>query len=410
MRLRAIAIGLGVLASLDAAADTIGTVALAPPHGPVAPADLSRALEQAAAGAGDRVVLEPVARAQAAIAAGAVTVEQLAQFRRVGEVAAEGWRAYLQVAAEFAEARLGAARRDAEDLLALDGGIELYADVSLRLGAVLDQLGQKAQAADAFRLAAALDPGRAVTTAEFSPDVVAAFDQARAAAVPTALVTIHSDLGAQIELDGRAIGSAPTQGQLAIGPHVVVARAPGRRARGVAFAVPPEGTLVDVALDPDGAPLVIDVGAPDVIAAQSIDAALVYGEVDGVVLAAVVARGGGTSLLGQWCAGAPGGGVRCTPVVEVGFRGDELALAATRMWTTLRDARGAARYPPSLPLDPRLVSARGGGDRCGVCRSPWLWGGVGAAVIAAGVTIAVVAGGGARQPVVTVDPGPFTTP
>jgi hypothetical protein len=405
MRLGAIAIGVCALAGV-VRADTIGAIPIAAPRSPVGAAELGRALEQAGAGAGDRVVLDPVARAQAAIAAGAVTVDELARFRRVGEVATEGWRAYLQVAADFAAARLGAARRDAEDLLALDGGVEVYADLSLRLGAVLDQLGQKGDAALAFRLAAALDPGRAVTTAEFSPDVVAAFDAARAAKVPTALVTIRSEPGAQIEIDGRAVGPAPTQGQLAVGPHVVVARAPGHRARGVAFAVPPEGTLVEVALDPDGAPLVVDVGAPDEIAAQSIDAAQVYGEVDGVVLAAVIARGGGTALLGQWCSGAP---VRCTPVVEVGFGGGELALAATRMWQTLRDARAAARYTPSLPRDPRLVSSGHGDDRCHVCRSPWLWGGVGAAVIAAGATIAIVAGGGAKQPVVTVDPGAFTS-
>jgi len=402
-----IAIGI-LLAGLGVArADTIGAVPIAPPKGPVGAQELGRALEVAAAGSGDRVVIDPVTRARDAIDAGAIPVEELAQFKRVAEIAAEGWRAYLQVAAEFAAARLGAARRDAEDLLALDGGIELYADVSLRLGAVLDQLGQKAQAGEAFRLASALDPSRTVTTAEFSPDVVAAFDAAKAATVATALVTIRSEAHAQIEIDGRAVGAAPTQGQLAIGPHVVIARAPGHRARGVAFAVPPEGTLVDVALDPDGAPIVIDVGAPEVIAAQSIDAALVYGEVDGVVLAAVVAKSGGTSLLGQWCAGSP---VRCTPVVEVGFQGSELSLAATRMWTTLRDARGAARYPPSLPSDPRVVSGSGGDHRCKLCRNPWVWAGVGAAVIAAGVTTAVVAGGGSKQPHVILDPNDFTTP
>jgi hypothetical protein len=405
VRAAALAIAIGSTAAA-ARADTIGVVALAPPHGPLARADLGRALEVAAAGAGDRAVIDPVSRADHAIAAGAVPAGELARFRRVAEVSAEGWRAYLRVAADFAAERLSAARRDAEDLLALDGGTELYADVSLRLGAVLDQLGQTAQAAEAFRLAAALDPSRAVTTAEFSPDVVASFDKARAAQVPTAAVTVRSDAGAALEIDGRAAGAAPIEVQLAVGPHVAVARAAGHRARGVAFAVAPDGAQIDVSLDPDGAPAAIDVGTGPDPAAASIDAALVYGEVDGVVLAAVVAREGGTALLGQWCAGAP---VRCTPVVEVAYRGDELGAAATRMWTTLRDARASARYQPSLPVDPRLSSSGGGdGGRCRLCRNPWVWAGVGALVIGAGVTTAVVAGSGTKQPVVSVDPGAFT--
>jgi hypothetical protein len=408
MRLRAgvLAIALGIVTSATARADTVGVIALAPAHGPLARADLARALEVAAAGTGDRALVDPISTADHAIAAGAVPAGELARFRRVAEVAAEGWRAYLRVAADFAAERLSAARRDAEDLLAFDGGAELYADVSLRLGAVLDQLGQKAEAGEAFRLAAALDPSRAVTTAEFSPDVVAAFDAARAAQVPAAAVTIRSDAGAQIEIDGRAAGAAPVEAQLAVGTHVAVARAPGHRARGVAFAVTAEGAQIDLALDPDGAPTAIDVGTGADPAAASVDAALVYGEVDGVVLAAVVAREGGTALLGQWCAGAP---VRCTPVVEVAYRGPELGAAATRMWTTLRDARASARYQPSLPVDPRLTSGGGGdGGRCRLCRNPWVWAGVGALLVGAGVTTAVVAGSGTKQPVVTVDPGAFT--
>src|SRR5450432_1372719 len=136
--------GLGVRA---ARADTVGAVALAPDKGPV-PADA-------------------VARARDAIEAGAIPVAELARFRRVAELSAEGWRAYSQVAADYAASRLGAAREGAEGLLAVDGGLEIYADVSLRLAAVLDQLGRKEPATQAFRIAAAIDPGRPVTTAEF---------------------------------------------------------------------------------------------------------------------------------------------------------------------------------------------------------------------------------------------------
>ena len=98
----------------------------------------------------------------------------------------EGWRAFLRVQVDFAASRLATARTDAEALVALPGGAQLYADAALRLGAVLGHLGRTAEAQAILALALALDPDRPITLAEFSPDVVAAVDAVRAQTRPDA--------------------------------------------------------------------------------------------------------------------------------------------------------------------------------------------------------------------------------
>jgi hypothetical protein len=283
--------------------------------------------------------------------------------------------------------------------------------VALRLGAVLDHLGRRAESAEVLRLAAWLDPGRAVTTAEFSPDVVAAFDAARAAvpaAAPVRVVVTGPARGATIEIDGKAAGTAPATVPLAAGQHVVVARAAGYRARGVAFAA--AGGEVAIALEAD--PVAVALGAgvaagtSEAAAGRAIEAVALFAEVDAVVLAAAVWRQGEPALLGQWCAGG-----RCTAVVEVGYGAAPggLDAAAGALWREVAAVAAARRYPPTLPSDPRL--GRGVGPartarRCGWCRSPWLWAGVGAAVVAVGASVAVIASGDGGT-VLGVDPDDF---
>jgi len=140
-----------------------------------------------------RVIGDAIAQARGAIAAGAVPIAELARFRRVREEIDEGWRAYVRVSFDFAQSRLAAARTDAEALVALPGGAELYADASLRLGIVLGQLGRAAEAQAAIALALALDPERPITLAEFSPEVVTAVDAVRGQTRPTREVAIASE-------------------------------------------------------------------------------------------------------------------------------------------------------------------------------------------------------------------------
>jgi hypothetical protein len=407
-RTPAVVAGLALLVAGDARADDVGTVVVAAPGAPARSAEVTAALVAAGGGAGDTVVADALVTAAEAKAAGAVPRGELERFRRTRALVEEGWRAYLQVQAEVAAARLGRARDDAEALLALDGGVELYADVALRLGAVLDHLGRRSESADALRLAGWLDPGRAVTTAEFSPDIVAAFAAARAATpLP---VTVHIGVtggaGATVSIDGQPAVRAPATVELPAGQHVVVARASGFRTRGVAFAAAGE-VAIRLEADGDAAALAAGVaaGTGAAAAARAIDAAALYAEVDAVVLAAAVWRQGAPALLGQRCAGG-----RCTAIVEVGYgaAAGGLAAAAAALWREL--AVSARREPPTLPADPRLGgSARpavAGAGGCRWCRSPWLWAGVGAAVVAIG-TGAVVLLSGDDGTVIGVDPGDF---
>jgi hypothetical protein len=401
-----------LLAGGAARADDVGLVVVAAGGAPAPVSEVTAAMVQGGGAAGHAVVGDAAAVAARAQAAGAVPRAALERFRRVRDLVDEGWRAYLQVAGDFAAARLGRARGDAEELLALDGGVALYADVALRLGAVLDHLGRRAEGAEVLRLAGWLDPGRAVTTAEFSPDVVAAFDAARARtpAAVTVRVVVTGAAAAQLEIDGRSAGTAPLTVELAAGQHVAVARAAGHRARGVAFAAVAGGEVA-IGLEADPAAVAlrdgVAAGTGEAAAGRAIEAVERYAEVDAVVLAAAVWRQGEPALLGQWCAGG-----RCTAVVEVGYGAAPggLAAAAGALWRELAAVAAERRSPPTLPSDPRLGRgagpARVAGAGCRWCRSPWLWAGLGAAAVAVGAGVAVLASGDDGT-IVAVDPDDF---
>jgi hypothetical protein len=353
-----------------------------------------------------RVVGDAQAQARGAIAEGAVPVAELARFRRVREMIDEGWRAYLRVSFDFAQSRLAAARTEAEGLVALPGGAELYADASLRLGIVLGQLGRAAESQSAIALALALDPERPITNFEFSPEVVTAVDAVRAQSRPQREVAIAtSPAGAQIAVDGKQLGVAPLQAQLALGQHVVVARMPGYAPHGQAVAIESTGD-VELELEPDVAAQALAEGAraglADARAQELVDALLQFADLDEVVIVAASDRRGGDALLVQRCAGAP---ARCTAVVELGY-GDRagLAAAARDAWQAVRAAE--LRYPPSVLADPRLVGERVV-HRCELCRNPYVWAGVGAAAVIATVTTIAILSSTRPPPNVIVDPGSF---
>ena len=393
-----IALATGGLAR-PAHAEGIGVIAVS--RGDRAP--VASALARASAGRSARVVEDAVGEARAAHAAGAVPVEALAAFRRVRDIVDEGWRAYLRVAVEVAASRLTTARTDAEALVALPGGAELYADAALRLGAVLDHLGRTQDAQAVLALAIALDPGRPITLAEFSPDIVDAVAAARAAPVALERVAITtSPAGALIRVDGKDVGRAPLEVQLTRGQHLVVARAPQHapRVQGLRAGT----TTLEIVLEPDEDAVRLDTGAamgmPDAQAQALVDATLRFADLDEVVVVSDTVRRGGPVLLVQRCAGIP---ARCTPVTEVGY-GDPagLASAATGAWAAVRAA--------ALGGGPTVLGEREGvrdDGRCRACRSPWLWTGVGAAVVA-GTVLAIIATSATRAPpTVTIDGGAF---
>jgi PEGA domain len=374
--------GLGVIAAGGPAADR---------------AALASALVEAIGPRG-RLVGDAVGAARAELAAGAVASATLLRFRRVRDMIDDGWRAYLRVQIDFAQSRLAAARTEAEPLAALPGGLELYADAALRLGAVL-QHRRIADAPAVLALALALDPERPITLAEFSPDVVEAVDAVRAA--PAAMQRMHvtaNPAGALISIDGKELGRAPLDTQVTRGQHLVIARAPLHHAVVQGVSAIDAGAAVDLVLDRDDDAAQLAGGATpglaDPAAQALVDATIQLADLDEVVVAAIGERRGGPALIVQRCAGAP---ARCTVVVEVGF-GDRagLAAAAREAWRAVQ--AGELREPPSVLGD---LGPRPPQTGCRACRSPLVWTGVGAAVI--GAVIAVVVTSRAKPtPVVNV--------
>jgi hypothetical protein len=338
-----------------------------------------------------RVVGDAIGEARTQLAAGAVPIATLERFRRVREMIDEGWRAYLRVQIDFAQSRLAAARSEAEPLVALPGGKELYADAALRLGAVL-QHRRIADAPAVLALAVALDPDRPITLAEFSPDVVEAVDAARAArAAPTTTQRLHiatSPPGAIVAVDGKELGRAPLDADVARGQHLVVARAPLHAAIVQGVLVGDAAAAVDLQLERDDDALRLAGGTEPGLAGPAeqalVDAALRFADLDEVVVAAVSELRGGPTLVVQRCAGVP---ARCTAPVEIGFGARAgLAAAAREAWQA---AQGAMRQAPRVIGEIRL---RPPPATCALCRNPAVWTGVGAAVVGAVLAIVVTAG------------------
>ncbi len=408
MRQLSIAGAIAIAAVLcgSARADGIGVVAVAARGGNRGAA--GRAIAGAVGeGRPVRVVEDAIAQARGAIAAGAVPISTLERFRRVRTQIDDAWRAFLRVQVDFAASRLASARTEAEGLVALQGGAAIYADASLRLGAVLAYLGRTAEARATLALALALDPARPIALAEFSPDVVAAVDAARAMTPAVRSVRIASEpAGAAISVDGKLIGRAPLHVELAVGQHVVVARAPQYEARALAVAVDAttRELAVDLAPDPawrrlaDGAVI----GMDDARAQELVDATLRFADLDEVVLVAGAQLRGGPALLVQRCAGLP---ARCSAVIEIGYAEQSgIAAAAREAWQAARTAN--LRYPPSLLGDPR-VTGTPIDVGCKLCRSPVLWGSVGAAAVIATIAVIAIVSSSRPPPVVGVDPDRF---
>jgi hypothetical protein len=403
VRQLSIACAIAITLSGSAHADGVGVIAAGGDR-----AAASKAMAGAIAEARPpRLVDDAISEARAAVAAGAVPIATLERFRRVREQVNEGWRAFLRVQVDFAASRLATARTEAEGLVALPGGAALYADASLRLGAVLAHLGRTAESQASLALALTLDPARPITLAEFSPDVVSAVEAVRSLTRPTRPLRITSEpAGAQITIDGKDVGRAPLHVDLAIGQHVVVARVPQYQPRALAIAVDTATNELALDLEPDVAwtrlaegPMV---GVTDARAQELVDAALRYADLDDIVLVADTDQRGGPTLLVQRCAGLP---ARCTAVIEIGYADRSgIGAAAREAWQSARAAD--LRYPPSVFGDPRATGKRDDG-RCKLCRSPILWGGVGVAAVVATVAIIAIVSASRPPPVVGVDPDRF---
>ncbi|MEJ7600316.1 MAG: PEGA domain-containing protein [Kofleriaceae bacterium] len=212
--------------------------------------------------------------------------------------------------------------------------------------------------------------------------------------------------GAVVSIDGQELGRAPIDLELTRGQHVLVARASGHRAavQGIAISEP---ATTELALDRDEPAARLAAGATLGLAERAqqelVDAAIQFADLDEIALVAETSRRGGPTLLVQRCAGIP---ARCSAVVDLGFadRGG-LTAAAREAWQAAR--AGELRYPPSV------LGERGGmiaDGRCRLCRNPWVWTGVGAALVVGTVLTIVAVSGAAPPPTVGIDPSQYTTP
>jgi hypothetical protein len=189
-----------------------------------------------------------VASVAAAIEAnGALIVPRAAALETDEGVHVDRLRALASIERAIVTAREEAARLDESDALArltrartaiadlgdVPGVARFAAEVELAIGLVAAQAGRRALAEQSLRAAVALDATREIGAAEAPPDVVAIADRLRreVATGPRGHFAIRVEGGvvAEVYLDDRRVGAAPTTIEAPVGRHVVRVEARGHR-------------------------------------------------------------------------------------------------------------------------------------------------------------------------------------
>lgn len=136
------------------------------------------------------------------------------------------------------------AKRGQEELLRVTPtqAVELYAHLAFVRGKALLGNRKDAEARDQFSLSQRLDPSRPLDTMREPPDVVAAYEAARAAPAPIGKIELETK--GTVWIDGSEKGFAPNQYVIASGAHVVWVMHPDRATTGVEVFVKPSQTEV----------------------------------------------------------------------------------------------------------------------------------------------------------------------
>lgn len=125
--------------------------------------------------------------------------------------------------------------------------IELYADLELALGE--SRLGEQkdAEAREAFALVRRLDPGRTLDDLHNLPEVIHAFEAAKAASSQIGTIIVRGT--GRVWIDGAEVGPAPGEFPAPVGRHVVWLTGPLRETAGkevmVTAARPGDATIPD---------------------------------------------------------------------------------------------------------------------------------------------------------------------
>lgn len=325
--------------------------------------------------------------------------------------AALGVARRAQVALEEAEAMraLAAASRRARDLLDVPGAAAWLAEVEVVTAIVAAQRGEASLAEASLRRALALAPDRALQEGEAAPELVARSielmrEEVRRARLPVRVEGTAAEpaADAQVFVDDRAVGALPRELELPAGLHVIRIEARGHR---------PYARLIDLAPG-SRAPLVASLSPSAPTAdALALDEAVASGETDAVAvsLAAIVAHGG--LARAAWLVSVGTGPldravlVRCGPgACEPPRRIDDTAVLALDATVPIavepsteeadRAAMTAAlawidEIPVEVPPPPRSI-----------LEEWWLWAGVGAVVVGAGVAIGVAVQPSGESPLV----------
>ena len=393
------------LAAGQAEAARIGLVVATAPGAP-GPDVVADALAGPLRARGDELETQPFARAAARRREGAVERARLEALVRTRGLIEEGWRAYLSAEPGFAEARLGDARLRLLDDLELEGAVEWLADATFRLGAVKLFGGRGGEAAQAFALAARLDPALAPSPREVSPDVIEAYQRARVApvgarhAVAVRVIGIEGRAVAALSVDGGAPGPVGARVELTAGEHLLVASAPGYRAGARLVRVPGLEAVIELEVERDGPLAVLDEAARsgttgDAASTRAaLGGAIVFAELDEAFVVGAGFRGGEPTLRGQRCAGVP---ARCGAVAEIRYAvGGERAAAA--LLVERMKAPGIALGDIDALVGLGVAGARRA--KTSTWRAAWPWVAIGSAV----AILAAVAliDGGAEDPTVRV--------
>ncbi|MCW5808302.1 MAG: hypothetical protein KIT31_38490, partial [Deltaproteobacteria bacterium] len=212
--------------------------------------------------------LEPLLEEAGAELVGAYTGEDAAKIE-VAQIQYRRALANAQRAAVISDARTG--EESLHGAVPTSAVTALYADLAFVAGVA--HLGDRdpARAAAAFVLSDRLVPGRVLDDSTTTPDVIAAFEAARAAGATVPKVTVVVKGSGRVWIDGREVGM-PGPFELAAGPHVVWLTGPERNTEAQQITVAP-GQPSSVAFEENPAQLRTKLRRARTALAGAVDAA-----------------------------------------------------------------------------------------------------------------------------------------